>query len=109
MDNKRFNEVVTAIRAGGGTVISPPGSLVRFFVGADSALPFESLMARPSMTLLASEAGIVGKSDLKPTRRQMDAKFRAKLLGAIADGLEHCPTSPSSHLGTKNPISGYER
>jgi hypothetical protein len=41
MDNKRFNEVVTAIRAGGGTVISPPGSLVRFFVGADSALPFE--------------------------------------------------------------------
>jgi hypothetical protein len=66
-------------------------------------------MARPSLILPTSEAGIVGNRVLKPTRREMDAKFKAKLLGAIAAGLEHCPTSPSSHLGTKNPISGYER
>jgi hypothetical protein len=66
-------------------------------------------MARPSLILPASEAGIIGKSDLKPTKREMDAKFRAKLFGAIAAGLEHCPTSPSTHLGTRNPISGYER
>jgi hypothetical protein len=67
-------------------------------------------MARPSLILPASAVGIVSKSrDLKPTRSEMDAKFRAKLLGAIAAGLEHCPTSPSTHLGTKNPISGYER
>ena len=42
MDNARFNEVVTAIRAGGGTVISAAGaSPVRFYVDCDSLLPFQ--------------------------------------------------------------------
>jgi hypothetical protein len=36
-------------------------------------------------------------------RVAMDDKFRRAVFRAVADDLENCPTSPSTHNGTKFP------
>jgi hypothetical protein len=41
--------------------------------------------------------------------RDQDAAFQAAMLAAIERKEEHCPTSPSTRVGTKNPITGYDR
>jgi hypothetical protein len=40
---------------------------------------------------------------------QQDAKFRTAMLAAIASGAETCATSPSTALGTRMPVSNYQR
>jgi hypothetical protein len=42
-------------------------------------------------------------------REEMDAQFRLALTAAIECGAEHCTTSPSTHFGTRAPVTGYQR
>ena len=39
----------------------------------------------------------------------MDAKFRQRVLDAIASGAECCATAVSTAPGTKRPIANYQR
>jgi hypothetical protein len=41
--------------------------------------------------------------------READAKFQSAVHAAVRDGVESCATMPSSALGTRCPISGYQR
>jgi hypothetical protein len=40
---------------------------------------------------------------------KMDRDFRAAMLAAVTNGFECCPTMPSTTLGTRHPISNYQR
>jgi hypothetical protein len=40
---------------------------------------------------------------------EMDARFRLAMTTALESGLEHCPTEPSTHFGTRAPVAGYQR
>ena len=42
-------------------------------------------------------------------RQEQDAAFRLAVTTALESGLETCPTSPSTHFGTRAPIVGYQR
>jgi hypothetical protein len=42
-------------------------------------------------------------------RIEMDAQFRLAMSTAIEAGLEHCATEPSTHFGTRAPITNYQR
>jgi hypothetical protein len=39
----------------------------------------------------------------------MDDAFRLAVTAALEAGLECCPTSPSTHFGTRSPVAGYQR
>lgn len=41
--------------------------------------------------------------------RISDRLFRSAMQAAIGRGLEHCLTSPSTSLGTRCPVSNYQR
>ena len=42
-------------------------------------------------------------------RLEMDAAFRLAVTTALESGLETCPTSPSTHFGTRAPVANYQR
>ena len=42
-------------------------------------------------------------------RLEMDTQFRLAVTTAVEAGLETCPTSPSTHSGTKCPVANYTR
>ena len=43
------------------------------------------------------------------TKETMDLAFQAALMAAVQRGDERCPTSPSTEMGTRHPIAGYQR
>jgi hypothetical protein len=57
----------------------------------------------------AQQFGFIGSTIVGESKREMDRRFRAAVLSAVANGAERCPTTPSTALGTRYPISGYER
>jgi hypothetical protein len=40
-------------------------------------------------------------------REEMDARFRAAVLAAVASGTEACVTTPSTSVGIRHPIINY--
>jgi hypothetical protein len=57
----------------------------------------------------AQQFGFIGSTVVGENRQAMDLRFQAALMAAVANGTERCPTTPSTEMGTRHPVSGYAR